>query len=882
MALYLPPRPAIRPAFKAGPVGPGAGVLMTEFPLSTMAGQQTPQQKMRQAWKLGIEVPWIRAAELVIASKIQGLDWHIEDGDENTVDDDYTGSDAQELRTLLEKPMANLPVGQQMFRTALWRLTIRHIGLCGNSFWYLDAMNTFGEPNAILYIRPDRMSPNDDANGNLVSWQLDKTATNPGITISLEESIHFVYDPPDIGHFGVGLVESAMLWTANSQGLDRHESMLISSGGRLSGILAPKTGVVGPEQSLQIERDWRTIVDTSDAAKRLQILNAPVDFTKTTLTPAEMNLVELMTNARDNLLALWHIPLTAIGIHERGSSISAGAAKVTETDDQTVWENAVKARTEPFLEHLQYRLADPYQTQGQSFTIVLDYPTFDDNSQTYVDAQQALNQPISNNERRNILGLDPIDDAVIGLSGGPLGEEVWMPATQVYAFTQAPGIKPPEPAPTTLAAPEPNNEMDSASLAAGETSQGGTAVAKARVTPALHPTIKPLHTALVSLRNRIAAAKTPILKRSVSGVLADQRNEIAYRLRKNAAHIAKNPSDTSTWFPAKSFDAALTKALQPHLTVMADSVNTTIHDVLPAKKAAPAGAVERVMTRGAARVTKINETTRQKINEAIIRGLEAGSTINDVADALQAGTSIAGLDMGSLFDDYRSEMIARTELMDAYNSSAINTYSDAGFDQVQAIDGDGDPECAERDGQVFSSDEADSIEDHPNGTLDWVPVIEEGKASSASPAEVSRPSQPLSIVPVDTADVLAFAQDHASKANAALERVSGMQLAQAALDRVSEHSASVDNLAAAIRNTPPAIHNIEAPIVNVLPADPDVHNIQVEAPNLDPLLEAINALPGSLAQKPVTKIVHRDANNRISSVVETPIDPEPDNDPDDA
>src|ERR1700690_913178 len=135
---------------KAGPVGPGSGVLMTEFPLSTRANEQTPQARMRQAWKLGIEVPWIRAAELVIAGKIQGLEWHIEDGDDTTIDDDYKAGDGQDLKTWVEKPMATLPVGQQMFRTALWRLTIRHIGLCGNSFWYLDAMNTFGEPNAIL------------------------------------------------------------------------------------------------------------------------------------------------------------------------------------------------------------------------------------------------------------------------------------------------------------------------------------------------------------------------------------------------------------------------------------------------------------------------------------------------------------------------------------------------------------------------------------------------------------------------------------------------------------------------------------------------------------------------------------------------------------
>jgi phage portal protein BeeE len=811
---------------KASPTGPGAGVLLTEFPLSTLGNQNTPQQKMRQAWKLGIEVPWIRAAELVIAGKVQQLEWHIEDGDEETIDDDYTGTDAQELRTLIEKPMAALPVGQQMFRTALWRLTIRHIGLTGNSFWYLDGMNAFGNPTAILYIRPDRMSPNEDNNGNLVSWQLDKTATNPGLTLSLEETIHFVFDPPDIGHFGIGLVDSALLWAANSQGLDRHTSMLISSGGRLSGIMSPKQGVVGPEQGLQLERDWRTIVDTSDAAKRLQIVNAPVDFTKTTLTPAELQLIDMLTYQRDSLLSLWHIPLTAIGIHERGSSLSAGAAKVTETDDQTVWDHAVKARTEPFRENIQYRLVDPYQEQGNNFTFILDYPSFDDNSQAFVDAAQSLSLPLSNNQRLDIAGYDPIDPSVIGAqSGGPLGDEVWLPATQVYAFTQAVGIaQKPEPTPQALAT----------SLAAGETAGAvAKSPAKASSVP-VHPRVAPLHQALVNLRNRIAASKTPIIKRNVHNVLEDQKREIAARLRKSADHIAKNPGDTSTWFPAKTFDAKLSAALTPHLTVMADSVNATIHDVLPAKKAAPAGAVERVMTRGAARVTGINETTRQKINEAIIRGLEAGSTINDVADAIENAGTVGGLDMGALFDDYRAEMIARTELMDAYNSSAIATYSDAGFDQVQAIDGDGDPECAERDGQVYSSDEADSIEDHPNGTLDWVPVINDTPDPTETSDEAVKAREPEMQIHIHNYPLEPNADPTRSKADIAasqhdelLAAINGQTAALTALP------APIVNFTAPDVNVPPTVVNVApspAPAVTIQHTDtpvtvtpPDVH-----------------------------------------------------------
>ena len=75
------------------------------------------------------------------------------------------------------------------------------------------------------------------------------------------------------------------------------------------------------------------------------------------------------------------------------------------------------------------------------------------------------------------------------------------------------------------------------------------------------------------------------------------------------------------------------------------------------------------------------------------------------------------------FDQYRAERIARTELMFAYNAAALDSYGSMGVTQVQAIDGDDDEECAERNGQVFSLADAEAIEDHPNGTLDWAPVL---------------------------------------------------------------------------------------------------------------------------------------------------------------
>jgi len=61
--------------------------------------------------------------------------------------------------------------------------------------------------------------------------------------------------------------------------------------------------------------------------------------------------------------------------------------------------------------------------------------------------------------------------------------------------------------------------------------------------------------------------------------------------------------------------------------------------------------------------------------------------------------------------------------MFAYNDAALRTYHELGADRVQAIDGDQDEECAARDGREFTVDEAYSITDHPNGTLDWIPIV---------------------------------------------------------------------------------------------------------------------------------------------------------------
>ena len=702
MAIYLAPRPANPVVVKAGPIGSGAGILQSEFPLALIFGR-TPQAKMRQAYKIGMEVPWVRKAEGVIASRLSTVPFVIEDALDETVDDEYPNPLAVSAFDLLATPQGNLTVGQKLTRSQLWRLTSRHTGLCGNSFWLNDAMNAFGIPNANLYIRPDRMSVNEDANGNLRSWQIDRTNTNPGTEVSLEQVLHFMLEPPDEGHFGPGLVETWLLRSRITTQLDQQLSQVLTGGGRITGILSPKQGSIEPgsDTAVQMERDWRTIVEQPDAATRLQIVYAPVEFQKTTLTLDELKIVELMRLMRDDGLSFWGVPPTIIGVP---ASAGLNSGETRKYDEAALWQGPVHDRLVVFGEMLQDNLLDRFEPLlGWAPQLIINEPSFDDDAPRFDLLTKVVSVALTDDERRDLIGKPPLPNG--------LGNVVRLPMTTVEAFSV-----PPESEAQATVAPVGVNaapltvanaaSVDAAGLAAGETS------AETKQTEGKAKTDN-LHASLVTLRTRLDANITPRLAEKLRTWLASQKATITSRIRENEAHVRANPRDSSVWFDKPAWDASLKTVLGTPLAGVATTIGAHIGSVLTPAKAA-FDPVDHVLTTGAGRVGGINDTTRLAIQEQLAKTMADGGSLDDAINALDALPE---------FDPYRAELIARTETMFAYNTAALGSYRDAGLTMVQAIDGDKDEVCAARNGQEFSIIEAYGIEDHPNGTLDWVPVL---------------------------------------------------------------------------------------------------------------------------------------------------------------
>lgn len=385
----------------------------------------------------------IKRAEQVIVARVTGVDWHLEDAQENELEEDGPAA-ALAVRDLLRKPTGGKRDGNQ---PASWRelvgLTVRHAGLVNVAFWYLDEIDRLvGWPKRLLYIRPDRMTPALDGNGELAAWSLDQGADGKGTKLELDEVLTFYVEPPDDGFYGHGLVEAALALARKTRLADSHENDVLDAGGRLAGIVSPKGGVGNevndPAVFDRLQLDLRNVVDLPDAAKRAIVARAPVDFIPTAADFQKLQTEELGRLAREEKFGLWGVNPTLAGF-PAPTGLSSGDSR--KFDEAATWQNACQPRADMITETIQYQLLDRLQKVGLALNLILEVPTFDDDTPAFENAAKAEKQPITQRERRAILSLPPFDDE--------RDDEVWIGDQRIYpaAATESTAPVPGGPAP---------------------------------------------------------------------------------------------------------------------------------------------------------------------------------------------------------------------------------------------------------------------------------------------------------------------------------------------------------------------------------------------------------------------------------------------------
>ena len=691
----------IEPETKAM-TGRGAYVLEYHEPLNSMYRRSGPRW-MKRAQEISRTNPWIDRAERTITGRGASVPFHLEDEDEETVDDE-SRPEFQEIRNLLELP------NRDWTRRQLWGITLRHMGVCNHAFWYLDQRDAVaGRPLAIYYLNPARMTPGRDANGNLTHWVLDADSDysalgyGNGLRLELDEVLHFELEPSDNpGDLSGGLVEAAELKALLSIASDKFATHTLNSGGRRGHFIGPTEGRMPDEVYDALVAGLRNVADSPDAAKRNIVSKGPLNVQPQASTPRELEATGIMGLSRDDLLALWNCPPSRIGVPTPVGLSNGGDSK--DADEEALWKGAVGPRLDAFLETLQYRLLDRWKDAGIVVQIVDDRPKFEDREPAFDLFVKSLDAPLRNKERRELLGYDPTGN-------DEFDNAIWMGSrlTEVIAIDDAGKvISEPEPEPPLL----PPGQMP-------EMAEDGM--------PAMPPAAgKAVVRAPFGRLRQATERQTPSLARSVAAALREVKADVLKRLREKAGHLLGQPEDVTAWWQGRKVDAAFTRAIRPKVEAVAVEVTSAAKDVLDTPKKADADYADRVLDyvwkRGGERITGMVETTRDAVLDAIRPVLAdaaaAGLGPAEVADRLT--DAVGGL---AVWDEARAETIARTETMLAYNDAALGSFREFGVDRVEAIDGDEDEECAARNGQVYPLEEALGITDHPNGTLDWLPVL---------------------------------------------------------------------------------------------------------------------------------------------------------------
>jgi phage portal protein BeeE len=758
-------------------VSPWRGIPLTSL-------YDTPQRRAAAALR-AYKVGWFYKAEHKIAEDIANLKVSV-------APEDTEGDNEKEvIEPDLFTPWERLdPIGQflrlmerpneKQTGRALRAKTQIRLDMAGTAFWYLEN-GASGLPTAIYGISPSRMWPSFDNQGVLIGWVMDRDSPGKAVPFEADEILLFATSSADDDPFGTGILEAVYGELPLSELMARHVSDLLTTGGRLAGMLSPKDRALSEDEFQDAQRAWRSVASDPNAARRLLLFPEPMEYTAGSSTPAEIGIPELANLNRDNILTAFPISPYMLGVPIPGGLNASG--EVRREEKLSYQEGTIHPRVEMFEEIIQVGLLARYEAiMGRTYDFEVAEPNLD-TAPALIEKVGALRALID-------AGFDDKDSvAAVGLDhikyNGP-------------------------PAPPALpAAPEGSG----LTVTATDTNRRDPAGVQQQVVKA---EIEDQRDALT--RNAIGRGTS-----LMSEFFRVQLDRVAERIRatmpKTKADRKANPTD---WWDPDAEDAELRTALQGfYVEVGRDGLQAVANNLgkFVGKREVRA-VVEDLLAYGGERIADINAKTLQSLTLTLAEGTRRGYSLNQliegVPDESFVGVKGTLLDNGTpVFSDLRAETIARTETMLSYNRSAVTGYRAFGVEQLQAYDGDGDAECASRAGEIFSVDEALSIEDHPNGTLVWSPVIGDKADDKADDDER------LMTLAIKALDALSQKPEiHVH--NAVSPADVHVEMAPTTIPV---------NVAAAEVNIPPTVVNLPeqpAPIINIeAPRAPDVH---VDAP----------------------------------------------------
>lgn len=710
---------------------------------SFYSGQMSPRYSDYHSYLESYKLPWVRACVQVISYNAANVRLRLViPKADSAPDDDDPEVDNSPLLNLVQKPNP----WQSGFE--FFEMLHHHLELTGNAYITLESATRNGLPTELYLLPPDRVSIMPDPTKKIAGYRY--TVNGKSVDYSADEIIHVKYPNPvdPAGLYGMGVIEAGETRFDSDRAMAEHERDFWRNGAKITGVLET-TGDVSDTMFARMRDSIRAFFRNSGISTLL--LENGITYKSVSDGPAKLGLIELATMSRDQILAMFGVPATKLGILEKANYKADEADRYfwTETIDPklTRLEQALSVLVEMFhpgsnyelkYERLNFTDDLPQMQIAKAMTDVglftadeirkyCGYPPLEEFGDKLVagvglgplDLEGAM---ATVNERRAEQNLPPIEggDEFIILPARSVPLDI---ATGVTASALGgPGTNPIGPQTGRLNVPAGGNARQP-QLPEAPNSAGNMAPQQPAQKRAGRASLyRPASSHLLAERQKAALERGLRQKEAIERFFAEQEARVLNSLagyKKQKAALSIN----GIWDTVREWKALFSSLLGLYNRAVDDGAAAAADIGASADSADRFSALEGTF---AQRVQGISETTRQQVEQQLTEGLRRGYSTTQIAQGVP-DENYAGITGVFQTAKSRAEMIARTETMYAFNSSSVMSYRESGVVQeCEIMDGDFDETCADRDGQVVSIDDAmDMIGDeHPNGTLSVLPLVD--------------------------------------------------------------------------------------------------------------------------------------------------------------
>ncbi len=643
---------------------------------------------------------WVYACVKVRSNAVANIDLQLVDVNGEVIE-------RNEITEVLDK------VNPYMTRKELLKATQAFLDLNGNAFWFLarTGENGEGDVKEIYILRPDRVTiVTDKANPLVVTGYVFKQDGSRKVPLNVKEVLHFKNFNPNADwpfpHLGIGVIEASQWAIATDNEIRKWNLKFFQNSALPDGILeVGGDSAMSADEYQRLRAEWDVEHKGSVNAHKTAILSGGLTWKETARSQTEMQFADQKILNRDEILAIFQVPKTILGLTD-------GINRATAEASIYVFNLfVVKEQMQNIVDTLNEFLIPEFAT-AEKYHFTFTSPAKEDRIEVLAEYTQGMDRWLTRNEIRAREGLPPTEngDTIMG------------------TFNQVPIDNTTKPK---------KGKANAKPVAKVDTSNMSIAEKAVEEFVGKMPTKKIYkHVGGITKENYIQVWKAGL--QSNTGEL---KKKLYTYFEKQEAQVQRNLRNELKGLSNKEFKL---KAVTDVVFDEEDAIKAGISLITPFLKdyLKRAGEQATILAGGdtfdseSPTVSKfikvraeyfsktVNETTATRIVEVVQQGIDNEDDLDTISESIAEVYNIA---KGS-----RTDMIARTEASASANEGAKIAYKDSGVEQWEWVVVDPlDEDCKQNEGEVVKIGEAfkdgstQPPDPHPNCECATLPVFED-------------------------------------------------------------------------------------------------------------------------------------------------------------